>query len=53
MEPWRLIADSSCDLTVKNCRTPNRLFHRSLKILVGDSEYVDLPTTDARACWRI
>ncbi len=48
MEPWRLIADSSCDLTGKELQDAKIGFSTvPLKILVGDSEYVDLPTTDA------
>lgn len=47
MEKWRLVADSSCDLDPRDFDGIEPGFATvPLKILVGDTEFVDLPSTD-------
>jgi len=47
---YKIIADSSCDLTSLEHLNTNALYGRApLRILVGDTEYVDEPGLDTRA----
>lgn len=47
---YKIIADSSCDLTSLEHLTTNALFGRApLRIIVGETEYVDEPGLDTRA----
>lgn len=47
---YKIIADSSCDLTSLEHLNTNALYGRApLRILVGDTEYVDEPSLDTRA----
>lgn len=47
MEKWRLVADSSCDLNPESLADQTAGFSTvPLKIIVGDAEYVDIPSTD-------
>jgi DegV family protein with EDD domain len=47
MENWRLVADSSCDLAPDMFEGPEAGFATvPLRILIGDLEFVDLPSTD-------
>ena len=46
---YKIIADSSCDLTSLEHLTTNALFGRApLRIIVGETEYVDEPGLDTR-----
>lgn len=47
---YKIIADSSCDLTSLEHLNTNALYGRApLRIIVGDTEYVDEPGLDTRA----
>ncbi len=47
---YKIIADSSCDLTSLDHLTTNALFGRApLRVIVGETEYVDEPGLDTRA----
>lgn len=49
MKEWQLVADSSCDMGAEDIVSKAVDFASvPLKILVGDREFVDLPTTDAK-----
>ena len=46
---YKIIADSSCDLTSLDHLTTNALFGRApLRVIVGETEYVDEPGLDTR-----
>lgn len=47
---YKIIADSSCDLTSLEHLSTNALFGRApLRVIVGETEYVDEPGLDTRA----
>ena len=47
---FKIVTDSSCDLTSLSHISPDLLFARApLRIIVGDTEYVDDPGLDTRA----
>ena len=49
MEQWRLVADSSCDLSPEEFGNEQLPFSTvPLIIRVGDTEYLDIPSTDTK-----